>query len=345
MSHPQLKTEHPFYSFRKVCSYNAVFNFIVGGRGLGKTYGAKVDAVKKFIKKGEQFIYLRRNKGDLAGRHSFFVDFEHEFPEWDFRVRGVVAEGAPVSTRDEGKKRPWKLMGYFIALSQGQSFKSVPFTYVTTIIFDEFILEEGLVQYLPNEATVFLNFYNTVDRTQDRVTVYFLANSVSIINPHFLYYGIQPREGEEFIVKGGGFLVCHLPEAKDYAASVETTRFGQFIKDTDYAQYAVVNKFNDNHDALLDMKDGVAKYEYTIETKKGSFSVWYSGKSGLWYVQSKLPKNQTVYCMELNKMTDRKIFANFRDPLFGYLRRAFVRGKGRFDNATTRNIFIDIYKR
>ena len=33
-----------FYSFDKVYSYNAVYNFIPGGRGIGKTYGAKKKA-------------------------------------------------------------------------------------------------------------------------------------------------------------------------------------------------------------------------------------------------------------------------------------------------------------
>ena len=31
-----------YYSFNKVLSRNAVYNFILGARGLGKTYGAKM---------------------------------------------------------------------------------------------------------------------------------------------------------------------------------------------------------------------------------------------------------------------------------------------------------------
>ena len=34
-----------YYSFDDILSRNGVFNFIIGGRGIGKTYGAKKIAI------------------------------------------------------------------------------------------------------------------------------------------------------------------------------------------------------------------------------------------------------------------------------------------------------------
>src|SRR5690606_5610588 len=98
-----------------------------------------------------------------------------------------------IETRDE-KKRQWSTVCYFQCLSVGQQVKGASFDLVTSIVFDEFIIEKGLIQYLPDEATAMTNFYSTVDRNQDKTRVYFLANSVSITNPYFLEYDIRPDQ-------------------------------------------------------------------------------------------------------------------------------------------------------
>ena len=48
-----------FYNFGPILSRNAVFNFCVGGRGIGKTYGATKLGIKNYLKDEQQFIYLR----------------------------------------------------------------------------------------------------------------------------------------------------------------------------------------------------------------------------------------------------------------------------------------------
>ena len=115
-----------YYSFDKIYSYNAIYNFIVGARGLGKTYGWKKKVIAAAIKRGDQFIYLRRYKDELkASRNTFFADIYHEFPKWDFRINGEYAEMAPAKTREEGKKRVWQVIGHFMPLSIAQGRKSV----------------------------------------------------------------------------------------------------------------------------------------------------------------------------------------------------------------------------
>lgn len=337
--------KHPYYKYDKIHSFNAMWMFLVGARGLGKTYGIEVKAVRDYIRKGEMFIYLRRYKEELkAARNTFFAAFEHEFPEWDFQVRGNEAQCAPIETRGE-KKREWKTMGYFIALSTAQNQKSVSFPRVTKIIFDEFIIEKGMIHYLPDEATVFRQFYNTVDRNQDRTKVYFLANSVSIMNPHFLEYDILPTEDTEFITRYDGYIVAHFPDSKDFAKSIYTTKFGKFIQGTEYADFAVGNTFVDNHGQLLNDKDPRARYQFTLETGKGSFSVWHVPFDNEYYVQAKRPKAEKVVTLIAENMSESKTFVKVNDRAIGYLRRAFSTGKVTFDHQTTRNAFIEVFKR
>lgn len=331
-----------YYNYDKLMSYNGVYNFLVGGRGLGKTYGAKEKSIRAALTKGHQFIYLRRYKSELAAsRNTFYADVEHLFPDWDFAIKGQSAVAAPVSTRDD-KKRAWIVMGYFVALSTSQTQKSVAFPKVRTIIFDEFIIEKGAIRYLPDESTVFNNFFSTVDRYKDKTRVFFLANSVSIMNPYFIEYEIRPDESNEILVTADGFIVCHFPESEAFASGVYETKFGKFIKDTDYASYAIGNTFSDDHDALIADKDSRARYLFSLECKNGTFSVW-NYKDG-YHITDRLPKNQLKFTLLPDRMAEDKTLMTFKDKPLGSLRTAFRQASITFNKPSTRNTFAEVFK-
>lgn len=340
------KTKIPYYNYSKLMSYNAVYNMCVGGRGLGKTFGAKKMGLNNAIRRGEHFIYLRRYTKELAAaKDSFFadIDAQNEFPKHDFKIDGHKAYMAPMKTRDE-KKRDWKLIGYFVALSTAQSQKSVSFPKVTLIIFDEFIIEKtGMNHYLSNEKEAFDNFYNTVARTREGVRVLFLANSVSIMNPYFMAHRIHPDEMGEWTVLYEGFMVVHFPDSEDFQNAVYLTRFGKYIKGSTYADYAVGNKFSDNSDGLIGFKTENARYQFTLETKQGIMSIWREKE--IWFAQEKLPAENRTVTLVPELMEEGKIFANYHEDMFKVLRLAFKRGKVFFDNPSTRNAFIEIGKR
>jgi len=337
--------KHPYYNYNRLLSRNGTYNFLVGGRGLGKTYGAKKKVINDFIKKGDQFIYLRRYKTELAtARNTFWADIEHEFPDYDFRSNGGLAQISPISER-ENKKREWATMGYFISLSTSQNQKSVAFPKVKTIIYDEFIIEKGAIHYLPDESTIFNNFYSTVDRYQDKTKVLFLANSVSIMNPYFIEYEIRPDQEKEFLSKEDGFIICHFPDSADFSLSVYQTRFGRFIKNTEYADYAVGNTFDDNKDSMLGLKDSKSRYMFTLECRNGSFSVWLNMFNNEYYIQAKLPKTQDIFTLIPDKMDTHKTLMSFTDRPLANLRNAFRKGDVYFDKPATRNTFTEIFKR
>lgn len=345
-----------YYDYRKLLSFNAPYTICVGGRGLGKTYGAKKkvikDAIKGFssesglLRTFNQFIYLRRYKPELRlAKDTFFSDIEHEFPDYDFRVSGIEAQIAPVSTRDD-RKRFWTTIGWFLTLVTAQHYKSVSFHNVKTIIFDEFIIERGAIHYLPNEATILNNFYSTVDRYKDKTKVIMLANSVSITNPYFIEWDINPKDADKngIVKKYKGFIVCHFPDSKEFNNQAYETVFGQFIKGTDYANYAVENQFADNHDALISEKLSRAIYLYTLEGKEGAFSVWYDSRDDAFFCQEKRPKNETYFTLIPENMTEEKILLMWRDRPLSTLRGSFRRGRVWFDKPATRNAFFEIFK-
>jgi hypothetical protein len=333
-----------YYNFDKLFSFNGVFNFLIGGRGLGKTYGAKHKAITAAIRKGDEFIYMRRYKEELAtSRDSFFADIYQEFPEYDFRVTAKLAQMAPVSTR-EVKKREWKTIGYFIPLSVAQSQKSVSFPKVKLIIFDEFIIEKGAIHYLRDEAIAFINFFSTVDRYKDKTRVLFLANSVTIENPYFLHFDIRPDQVGEFTKSHEGFIVCHFADSKEFSKGVYKTRFGKFIQGTEYADYAVTSEFKDNNDNLVARKPADAKYSYTVEARNGTFSVWIDWEGPHFYIQEKRPRQENMYTLVPEKMRKGVKLITNSDRLIANLRTAWRNGETHFDTPRSRNAFIEIFK-
>lgn len=336
------KEKLEYYDPQPLRTRNAVFNAVCGARGLGKTYGFKKQAINDFLKKRKQFIMLRRYDTELDTRRSAFNDIVHEFPNYDFEVVGYTGFISHVKHRDD-KKRVWQELCFFVSLSTAQSKKSTPYPNVHTIIFDEFIIEnEARTGYLKNEVTAFINFYSTVDRYQDRVKVYFLANSVAITNPYFIAWGIRPKEGQEFITKQDGFICFQFPDGKAFSASIYKTRFGQFIKGTEYADYAVENVFGDNHDMLLALKDSRATYQFTLETKGGVLVVWYSHRNGYYYAQEKRPKQEKIYTTMPNKMSDEKLLLLANEPLMQIVKTAIRKGRMFFDTPKTRNTALGI---
>lgn len=325
-----------FYDFGKVLSYNATMNMIMGARGVGKTYGAKRIVMKNYVERDEEFIYLRRYKSELKSISNFFADVAHEFPGYEWRVVGHEAHCRPAG------EEKWVVCGYFIPLSTSQANKSTAYPKVTTIVFDEFIIEKGSVRYLPDEVKRLYDFYSTVDRWQDRTRVLMLSNAISITNPYFIEYDIEPTK--EIVRRGNGFIVAHFVDSAAFAERIRKTKFGSFISKYagEYADYSISNDFADAHDEYLAKKWPEAKIYCTLRTRKGSFSIWKRGFQ--WYCQRRLPAKSPLRLAYDVQHREGEALALRSDPLMSMLRTAYRRGVMFFDAAPTRNIFREIFK-
>lgn len=338
---------YKYYNFNRVYGSNAALMMVAGGRGIGKTFGAKEKVINAALK-GKQFILLRRFKTELkTAKNTFFDDLKAQgkFPKWDFRIQGDEAQAAHESSRGE-EKRNWKTIGFFYALTTQSNIRGSSFPKVHTIIFDEFIIEKGVLNYLPDEYIKFLNFYSTVDRGQDRVRVLLLANSVSIMNPYFLANDIIPDQIGEFAVIKDGFICVHFPDSEEYKEEFKKSRFGSYIHKhvESYADYASNNKFADNHDLNLGKRPPEAIYRFTLETPDATFSLWK--KSEEWYCEQDLPKDtqQRNFTLIPANASRNKVLLERRDELMKILRAAYKQGRVTFDNQQTRNGFINVGK-
>lgn len=294
-----------FWDIGRTLTHNALFNFIVGNRGGGKTYGAKKRGIDNFIKKGEQFGYIRRYKEDLRKpMDQYFKDIEWEYPDYEFKTEG---DKFYIRLKPLNEKQKWTekdVAGYGFVLSTANNKKSISYPNISTLIFDEFLVEKGNQRYLPKEPEKLLNLYETIARPGTghiRVVLFLLANAITVTNPYFLYFNLKMPKTPD---KNGKYIWRHpkkpiLVEDVRNEAFIDkkkNTEFGQLVEGTEYADYSIENKFLLDDETFIEKKSTVARYFFTFVYKDKSFGVWADYGEGKMYVSYDIdPSYPLVY--------------------------------------------------
>lgn len=265
-----------YYDYNKILSYNAFINILIGERGVGKTYGASKMVINKFLKKGEQFAYIRRYKPELKKAVPQFFEALQNNNEF---------EGHSFSSKSNTFYCDSNICGYAMTLSTAQDLKSSNFSKVTTIIFDEFIIEEGQKKfYLQNEVLIFLNLLETIGRMRD-IKVFMLANPANIYtNPYFLYFDLTLPYNNDIKLFKDNLILLQYMKNEEYRQAKKETKFGKLIAGTSFEDYAINNKcLNDNRD-FIEKKSGTAKFSFNFIYNNETFGVWYDYTEGKIFV-------------------------------------------------------------
>lgn len=315
-----------YYDPNKTLSKQRLFNFVIGARGCGKTYGAKKTAIRNFLRKGDQFVYLRRYETEmpLAEMRNFFDDIADEFPDASFKAwNGLFRINNEIA-------------GWYFPLSKATMLKSIPFPNVKLIIFDEFIIEVGIYRYLPNEVRTFLECYSTISRDRD-VPVLFLSNAITMTNPYFLYFKLNFEEGQT--VKLTKFISVELIQNEEYTEHVKSTKFGQLIADTEYGEYNMQNKFLLDTDTFIEDLPGGPTYMCTFIMNGKEFGYYSSPQEMKCYLSDRIDKTcKYRYALAFNEHDQNTILAQKSNPYIRSLLDSYCNGGLRFTTQEVKNI-------
>ena len=324
-----------YYSADRLLTMNALFNFIISNRGGGKTYDFKKRGIKRFLKRGSQFIYLRRYKTELNTIDKFFNDIiaNNEFPNHELKVKGKTfyCDG--------------KVCGYAVTLSTALTMKSTAFPLVDLIGFDEFIIDKGAIHYLPNEVTAFLEMYETIARSRDNVRVIFMGNAISIVNPYFLYWNIQPNTNKRF--NKYGHIAVEIFKDETFIQEKKKTKFGQIIDGTPYGDYAMENEFiNDNND-FIEKRSKNSKFQCCIFFNNRYIGFWYDFSEGKIYASERYdPDTSFMFSITTKDFKPNMLLINNAKKSY-YLSNiinAFQKGYLYFENQQIKNLCYDIMR-
>jgi hypothetical protein len=323
-----------YYDPNKMLSYDRILNFIIGARGIGKSYSMKKHPIKRFLKNGEQMIYVRRYKGELKKLPNYFNDIMQEFPDHEFKVKGrqMYIDN--------------KLFGWAIPLSMWQSEKSNAYPNVSTIIFDEFIREKDNSGYLPNEVEALLNLMDTVFRDRNNVRCICLSNSVSVVNPYFLYFKLIPDIDKRFNAYKD--MLIEIPNSRDFAEERRKTKFGSLISDTDYGDMSLNNEFVNDSQVFIERRSKESKFSFAVVYSGMTIGIWVDVDAGVLFLSNEYdPSSKNIFALSAEDLSENAmLFSGWRNNY--YLKKmvnAFMNGYLRFDNQVLRNIGYEMFKK
>lgn len=328
----------------KLLSYNRLLNFVVGERGVGKTYAMKMYLIKRFLKYGEQFIYLRRYKSHLRGGVvlNFFDKVAKEFPGVKFAVKGNVfmING--------------KVAGYAIPLSAWQTNKGTEYPDVNTIFYDEFLKEKDNSHYLDNEPQALLSMAESVFRDKiifgtENVRIVCCANSTTMANPFFIYFKVFPDINKRInTFNHNKELIVEITDQSEFVEQKEQGRLGQLIKGTQYEGVSLKNDFSYDKQDFIGKRSKESKFKFSVSLDGFTFGIWVDVKKTIMYMSTKYDGGTyNQYALSKNDYTENRILASNYKEYYELLRMisAFKNGQLRFENQTVRNVAYDMFSR
>lgn len=325
-----------WYNFDRINSYNSFFHFVLTNRGFGKSYGAKKRCIDRFLKYGEQFIYVRRYKTELKKIYKYFEDIQDQYKGHEFQVKGrtFYIDG--------------KVCGYAIPLSTSLIEKSNPYPKVCTIIYDEFIIDKGHLRYLENEVEVMLELVSTICRTRDNVRVYFLANNVSEVNPYFTYFNIKLPEGNIIKTFNEGTIVVEKNTDDVFMEQMKATKFGRLVKGTKYGDYSIENKSLRDSDTFIEklpLKNCTPLSNIIYNGQR--VQVWLDRKNNFYYINQKIIFDTETLSLESDDHSENSILnaKTIRFSILDDIIKSFQVGLVRFESQQVKHIMYDIFKK
>ena len=174
-----------YYDISNMLSTNAQYMILLGQRANGKSYQAKVTALKAAYYDDKRFVYLRRWREDIKTKavQAYFGDmpvYTITNGEYD-HIKVWNGEIFFARFNEEGKEEKSNCIGRACALNESERYKSWVFKDYEYILFEEFITDKA---YLLEEPRQLQQFVSTVARNE-RIHVLMIGNTLSRVCPYF----------------------------------------------------------------------------------------------------------------------------------------------------------------
>lgn len=326
-----------YYDLSKVLSYsNSFLYFLLGERGVGKTYSTSKFVVKKFLETGDEFVYVRRYKTEMQiSKPKFF----------DALITNGEFEGHELKSSGENFYIDGRIAGYSMTLSTAQNRKGSNFPKVKYIIFDEFIIEEGQNHYIKNEVENFLSLIESVARMRD-VKVFLLANAVTITNPYFIYFDIHLPYNNDIATFKDGLILVQYMKNEEYRKQKKNTKFGKLIENTEYAMYAIDNQFRLDNKHFIQKKTGGSKCRFSFIYNNQYYGVWFDYNEGKIFVSNDYDKKGMIFACTTPDMKPNTLFISTAKDFYAW--KTFMKnyrlGNVFYENGKIKGICNQLFK-
>lgn len=286
----KIYTNEGWVNWDYILGQKAAFTMVVGARGVGKTYGL----FKKAITEKRPFIYLRRLRTQLDLCCSIEGNpFNKINSDLNISIRPKNSNSGVVFADDDN------LYSLGVALSTVANVRGFDYSQFDLIIFDEAIASEG-ERPIPHEFSVFLNFYETVNRNRELlglppVQAVLLGNANRLTNPyfsgwHFMRTALNMIKGRQMVWKNadGSRLMVMLCDSVISNKKKQTALYKNASKD--FITMAIDNAFRTDGTNIRSMP--IREYNHIVSI--GDIGI-YRHKSERKYYVSFLTNADNAY--------------------------------------------------
>ena len=301
-----------YFNLTKVARANVPFNFIIGGRGTGKTYRCLWNAYDT-VSPDTRFMYLRRTEVEISSiADAKYNPFKAINRKLGYNVQArYIAKNSVGEFYETVESEEERFLGYAAALSTFGKLRGADLSDTDKVIFDEFI-KPSAARHLKDEADLFFNAYETINRNREiegkpPVMCYLLSNATSLNNPILAELGLtriienMKRNGDTvYTDRQRG---AHIELLDNIAISKEKadTALYKLTKSTTYAAHALDNEFA--YDSFENIEK-VSLNEYTPWIQLSDMYI-YKHKSRLEF-----------YVSATSKAKCKFVFTGDKEPLF-----------------------------
>ena len=269
-----------YFSARYILSKQSLINIVFSDRSDGKTFDVAQRILEDYERDGTIGMYMRRFKSELTQNiyDGFFannlkLEKNERFNAWQFKgsKRGIQVR--------KSETEDWDWIVFFVPLTMSGKLKSTFdgfHTRIHCINFDEYIPLDN--RYAPNEMTLLLEFWKSIDRDRNSTQLIILGNRVVNFNPIFDYFNIRlDITGQKVRTYRDGTLSVQIYVNKEHRTKREETPFKSLIKGTEYDDY-------DSGGILEALKIKTAsrlggEYFCSFKSDVGEGSIWKSGRN------------------------------------------------------------------
>ena len=220
------------------------FVFEIGGRGIGKTYGA----IKYGLENGIKFGLMRRTATELeivSSPISPVISIGQ-----DCGMGGIEPKSSKHYTEFV---RDGKTLAYGFALSTIASLRGFSAEDLEWLIFDEFITEPH-VRKMKSEGMAFANAVETISRNRELqgrepLKVHLLANTFNLDSPILNYFELvddiarAQEDGKEILEYPDRGIMVVLPQKSRISEMKKETSLYRALKGSDFEELAIKSVF------------------------------------------------------------------------------------------------------
>lgn len=329
-----------YWDIRKILPYQRKWNFINGTREIGKTYSTLKWLIKQALEKNREFVYICRTKNEKNNgvlEYSLEKVCAREYSELELKCTKFIAE--------LGGKR----IAYCISLYEYMEIKKYSFPEVYYIVFDEYMLElNNFRKYVGGwkEPDRLLSIYQTIDRGEDRVTVFCLGNNTQFYNPYHLHEAFRIPNIEPGKIWYNKFTLFQWALPSDELTKyLNQTEFNQQMKRTEYGKMAIQGKYEDTAKYNVAPLTKNSRYQFTVACNGMEFGIYSDMDLSLVFVSQKVDPNFPYrYALTVEDHTENTLLVNSKIPHLQWFNRIFRLGIVRFENEETQAKFTEVLK-